>query len=86
MENDVGSRVFVPQPVPPPPADLKPPAPLQGKQEEQRLQVLSHFSDENYKLPDVDKDPSLMEAEKFWLVISYPGPQQGTFRLLTTAP
>jgi hypothetical protein len=68
MEKDEGTKVFVPLPVPPPPADLKPPAPLQGKQEEQRLQVLSHFSDENYKLPDVDKDPSLMEAEKFWLV------------------
>jgi hypothetical protein len=68
MENDTGNKVSVPQPVPPPPADLKPPAPLEGTQEEQRLEVLSYFSDENYKLPDVEKDPSLREAEKFWLV------------------
>ena len=68
MEKEEDTKVYVPQPVAPPPADLRPPPPLEGKQEEQRLQVLSHFSDENYELPGVEKDPSLTEVEKFWLV------------------
>lgn len=29
--------------------------------------MLAHFQKEDYALPDVEKDPSLMEAEKFWL-------------------
>jgi hypothetical protein len=62
------SKVFTPLAVPTPPTDLKPPALLEGEQEEKRLQVLAHFSSEEYRLPNVEENQALMEAEKFWLV------------------
>jgi hypothetical protein len=65
------SKVFTPLAVPAPPADLKPPAPLEGEQEEKRLQLLAHFSSDEYKLPNVEGNQALIEAEKFWLVSDF---------------
>lgn len=67
MENGETVKVYTPLPVPPAPADLKPPPPLEGSQEEKRLQLLAHFGNDEYKLPNVDENQALMEAEKFWL-------------------
>ncbi|PVF97228.1 CRAL/TRIO domain-containing protein [Serendipita vermifera] len=68
MENgDTSTKVYTPR-EPQTHADLVPPAPLVGTQEEKRLLVLAHFSKEDYVLPDVEADKApLMEAEKFWL-------------------
>jgi hypothetical protein len=64
---DASTKVYTPR-EPQTHADLVPPAPLSGTQEEQRLQVLAHFSKEDYVLPEEEENAALMEAEKFWLV------------------
>ncbi|KAG8806060.1 hypothetical protein FRC18_006306 [Serendipita sp. 400] len=59
----VHEPIFPPMPL----TDEKRPKALQGAQEEKRLEVLAHFTKEDYKLPNVEKDAELMEVEKFWL-------------------
>ncbi|CAG7849097.1 CRAL-TRIO domain-containing protein C23B6.04c [Serendipita indica DSM 11827] len=61
------TKLYTPIIPPIPPTDETRPKPLEGVHEEKRLQVLAHFTAEDYKLPNVEKDPKLMEMEKFWL-------------------
>ena len=59
---------YVPIQVPQVPVDFKRADNLTSGQQEMYQKVLSKFSDSEYKLPGQEKDGSLMESEKFWLV------------------
>lgn len=59
---------YTPIQVPEVPADFKQAADLTSDQQEMYQKVLSKFSDSEYKLPGQEKDGSLTESEKFWLV------------------
>ncbi|PVF97232.1 CRAL/TRIO domain-containing protein [Serendipita vermifera] len=58
--------VYTPLPVPAVSNHSRPPS-LSGVQEEKRLQVISHFSSEEYKLPGIHDNTTLTEIEKYWL-------------------
>lgn len=59
---------YVPIQVPNVSLDFKHAADLTSDQQEMYQKVLSKFSDSEYKLPGQEKDGSLTEGEKFWLV------------------
>ena len=59
---------YVPIQVPEAPTDFKHVVDLTANQQEMYQKVLSKFSDSEYKLPGQEKDGSLTESEKFWLV------------------
>lgn len=66
MDKTQPPPVYTPFPGPGASNDMRP-APLSGVQEEKRLQIISHFSTDNYTLPGIETNGALMEVEKFWL-------------------
>lgn len=62
------SKVYTTLPIPETPEGLKHPEKLSDEHEEKRIEVLEHFSKEDYVLPEIEENGGLMEAEKFWLV------------------
>jgi hypothetical protein len=56
-------------PIPPsPPTGERPEENLAPKEQDMLNVVLEHFSRADYTLPDEDKETTLHDAEKFWLV------------------
>jgi hypothetical protein len=67
MDDTHSPTVYTPFPIPAVSNDMRP-TPLSRAEEEKRLQVISHFSSDDYRLPDIEANGTLMEIEKYWLV------------------
>ncbi|KAG8806061.1 hypothetical protein FRC18_006307 [Serendipita sp. 400] len=61
------ASVFTPLAPPQEHERIQRPSPLEGVQEQKRIEVIAHFTKEEYQLPQVSENGSLMEEEKFWL-------------------
>ncbi|KAG8785252.1 hypothetical protein FRC16_001981, partial [Serendipita sp. 398] len=61
------AAVFTPLAPPQEHERIQRPSPLESAQEQKRIEVIAHFTKEEYQLPQVSENGSLMDEEKFWL-------------------